>query len=216
MPEIAEMRTFFNSVAEEYEAHMAEFVSGAQEYYHKTAVLIAERQPQKLLDLGCGTGLELDEIFKFLPNLEVVGIDLADKLLEKLQQKHSDKSVTLINTSYLDWDYPKHAFDAVTAVMTLHHFDYATKVDLYRKIRQTLKPGAFFIETDYIITDEEKEAFFFAERARLRAENNITGIDMYDTPLTLGHEIEALKEAGFQSAQEVWSYKNTRTILAQG
>ncbi len=216
MPQIAEMKTFFNSVAEEYEAHMAEFVSGAQEYYQKTAALIAERSPKNLLDLGCGTGLELDEIFKVLPNLDVVGIDLADKLLEKLQHKHAKRNIELINASYLDWDYPSAKFDAVTAVMTLHHFDYATKVALYRQIRQTLKSGGFFIETDYIITDEKAESFFFAERARLRAENNITGIDMYDTPLTLAHEIEALKEAGFQSVQEVWSHKDTRAIIAQG
>ncbi len=214
MPEIAEMKTFFNSVAEEYESHMAEFVSGSQEYYRKMATLIAERQPKKLLDLGCGTGLELDEIFKLMPCLEVIGIDLADKLLAKLKQKHADKNITLINASYLDWEYPVQAFDAVTAVMTLHHFDYATKVDLYRNIRKTLKPGGFFIETDYIITDEKTEAFFFAERARLRAANNITGLDMYDTPLTLTHEIEALKEADFQFAREVWSYKNTRIIIA--
>ncbi len=216
MTQIAEMREFFNSVANEYETHMSEFVSGAQEYYQKTAEFIALRQPKKLLDLGCGTGLELDEIFKRLPDLQVTGIDLADKLLAKLRQKHNDKNITLLNTSYLEWDYPEKEFDGVVAVMTLHHFDYKTKADLYKKIRKSLKQGGFFIETDYIITDEKDEAFFISERARLRAENNITGLDMYDTPLTVVHELQALREAGFTSAQEVWSYKDTRTLIAEG
>lgn len=215
MTKIAEMKDFFNSVANEYEAHMFEFVQGAKEYYLKTAEFIAQRHPQNLLDLGCGTGLQLDEIFKFLPNVQVVGIDLADKLLDKLRQKHSNKDITLINVSYLDWDYPINHFDCALAVMTLHHFDYDTKVSLYKKIYQSLINGGFFIETDYIITDEKEEAFYIAERKRLRAENNIVGLDMYDTPLTLEHEISALKEAGFSQVEQVWAYKDTRIVIAQ-
>ncbi len=215
MTKIAEMKDFFNAVANEYEEHMFEFVQGAKEYYVKTAEFIAQRHPQKLLDLGCGTGLQLDEIFKLLPDVQVVGIDLADKLLDKLRQKHSDKNMTLVNASYLDWDYPANHFDCGLAVMTLHHFDYDTKVSLYQKIYQTLKPGGFFIETDYIITDEKEEAFYIAERKRLRAENNIVGLDMYDTPLTVAHEIAALTAAGFSQVEQVWSHKDTRIIIAK-
>lgn len=215
MTKIAEMKDFFNSVADEYETHMFEFVQGAKEYYAKTAQFIAQRHPQSLLDLGCGTGLQLDEIFKILPDVQVTGIDLADKLLDKLRQKYSNKNMALINASYLDWNYPTNHFNCVLAVMTLHHFDYSTKVSLYKKIHQSLTTDGFFIETDYIITDEKEESFYIAERKRLRAENNIVGLDMYDTPLTLEHEISALKEAGFSHVEQVWSYKNTRIMIAK-
>ena len=50
-----------------------------------------------LLDLGCGTGLELDEIFKTHPAMKVTGIDLTKAMLEALNTKHPDKDITLIN-----------------------------------------------------------------------------------------------------------------------
>lgn len=215
MTKIAEMKSFFNSVADNYEEHMFEFVDGAHEYYQKTAELIASFQPQTLLDLGCGTGLELDAIFKKLPDLEVTGVDLSDKLLDKLRLKHSDKNLTLLNKSYFDVDYGIQQFDCALSVMTLHHFDYETKLNLYRKIYTTLKLGGYYIETDYMVLDEKEEIFYAAEKQRLRKENNITGFDCYDSPLTVKHQLELLEKAGFQNVREVWSYENTHILMAK-
>ena len=215
MTKIAEMKTFFNSVADDYEKHMFEFVDGANEYYQKTAEIIALFHPQSLLDLGCGTGLELDAIFKKLPTLKVTGVDLADKLLDKLRLKHSDKDLTLINSSYFDVDYGQQKFDCALSVMTLHHFDYQTKWGLYQKIYATLKSGGYYVETDYMVLDEQEEIFYAAEKQRLRKENNITGFDNYDSPLTVEHQLALLKKAGFQNVHEAWSYQNTHMLVAE-
>lgn len=215
MTKIAEMKTFFNSVADDYEEHMFEFVDGANEYYQKTAEIIASFHPQSLLDLGCGTGLELDAIFKKLPALKVTGVDLADKLLDKLRLKHSDKDLTLINASYFDVDYGQRQFDCALSVMTLHHFDYQTKWGLYQKIHATLKSGGHYVETDYMVLDEQEEIFYAAEKQRLRKENNITGFDNYDSPLTVEHQLALLKKARFQNVYEAWSYQNTHMLVAE-
>ena len=214
MAKIVEMRAFFNSVADDYEQHMFEFVDGALEYYQKTAEVISSFQPSSLLDLGCGTGLELDTIFKKLPHLKVIGVDLADKLLAKLKSKHPDKDLTLINKSYFDVDYGEAQFDCAVSVMTLHHFDYQTKLGLYKKIYASLKNSGHYVETDYMVLDEKEEAFYATEKKRLRQENNITGFDCYDSPLTVSHQLEALKEAGFKNAHVEWSLKNTYLLIA--
>lgn len=210
-----EMETFFNSVAERYEEHMCEFVDGAMGYYQKTADVIASFHPETLLDLGCGTGLELDEIFKRMPALKVVGVDLAQKLLDKLHQKHCKKDLTLINASYFDVDYGVQQFDCALSVMTLHHFDHPAKLKLYKKVHRALRTGGHYVETDYIILDPQEESFYASEKARLRKENNIAGFDCYDAPLTLDHQMQLLKEAGFVKVEEVWSQKNTRLLAAQ-
>lgn len=41
-----------------------------------------------LLDIGCGSGLELDTVFQRFPSLQVTGIDLSEKMLDRLVQKH--------------------------------------------------------------------------------------------------------------------------------
>lgn len=50
-------------------------VEGCKEGYIKMAELVPD-STEAILDLGCGTGLELDELFKRFPNVSVVGIDL--------------------------------------------------------------------------------------------------------------------------------------------
>ncbi|WP_367355490.1 trans-aconitate 2-methyltransferase [Atribacter sp.] len=53
---------------------------------------MAELLPEtvvNLLDLGCGTGLELDEIFKIRPNIKVTGVDLSKAMLGILNKKTS-------------------------------------------------------------------------------------------------------------------------------
>lgn len=82
---------------------------------------------KKLLDLGCGTGLELDEIFKCFPQLEVTGIDLTLEMLLKLREKHSDKHMDLIHASYFDCDLGVHRYDAVVSFQTMHHFTHSKK-----------------------------------------------------------------------------------------
>jgi tRNA (cmo5U34)-methyltransferase len=51
--------------------------------------------------------------------------------------------------------------------MTLHHLLPDKKLELYRNIRQTLKPGGKYMEGDYIVSPE-KEAECLAQFEELR------------------------------------------------
>lgn len=81
--ELEEMSSFFNSRSENYEQHMMNNVEGTNELYSEIAKLIPKINELNLLDLGCGTGLELDEIFKVNSTVKVTGIDLAKNMMEK-------------------------------------------------------------------------------------------------------------------------------------
>ena len=82
----------FQKRVEEYDSHMLTEVVGCREGYRKMAQLLPA-QTRTLLDLGCGTGLELDEIFKRFPALRVTGVDLTQAMLDKLRQKHPENSL---------------------------------------------------------------------------------------------------------------------------
>lgn len=215
---IEEMETFFNRVVADgdYEQHMMDFVDGADEYYDITAKLIANAQPKKLLDLGCGSGLQLDAIFKLLPDIPVVGVDLSQNMLDALRKKHPTKNLHLIHGSYFDVDFGA-GFDAAVSVMTLHHFDHPTKLGLYQKIHAALTENGVYVETDYMVETQEREDFFVAERKRLRMENNIPDgvFDNYDTPCTVENQIKLLCQAGFTTVSEHWSHKHTHILIAR-
>lgn len=192
------MAGFFDARAEEYEAHMTPW---AAQYEWMARELPAGTK--RLLDLGCGTGLELDCIFRRLPNLEVTGVDLAGGMLDLLRRKHPGKVLTLVQADYFVWEPQNASFDAVVAFETLHHVSAAKKAELFAKVHRWLRPGGVFLECDYIASTPEMEELAFAECTRRRARDKVPedAFVHFDTPLTLEHELDALRAGGFASVE---------------
>lgn len=121
--ELEKMDDFFTKRIDEYENQMLENVEGCKEGYLKLAKLIPN-SCKKLLDLGCGTGLELREIFKKFPDLKVTGIDLTQSMLDKLKLNFPDKNIKLICGSYFDVPFGEKIFDCAISFQTMHHFTH--------------------------------------------------------------------------------------------
>ena len=213
---LEKMGEFFDSRLSDYEAHQLTSIEAAREFYPFTAECLPKFPGAQILDLGCGTGLELGYYFELVPTAQVTGIDLAPGMLDALQKKFPDRSLTLILGSYFDVPFDERVFDAAVSVESLHHFTKAEKVPLYRKLRKALKPGGFLILTDYFAASEEEERFRHAELLRLKQEQNITdrAFYHYDTPLTVAHETEALREAGFSYVSVLKNWGQTYTLKA--
>ncbi len=191
------MGAFFNARIDGYEEHM---LREGNNIYVEVAQLVPKTSSLKLLDLGCGTGLELDEIFKVNPTVQVTGIDLTESMLKKLSQKHTarKKQLNLIVADYFEYDFGENVYDIALSMQTLHHFPREEKIVLYKKIYATLKPDGFYIESDYMAPDQAFEDLHLAENKRIRAEQGITqGYFHYDIPYTVEHQIDMLKNAGF-------------------
>ena len=214
---LEKMGAFFDKRLQGYEEHQLTTIDSAQAFYPFTAGCLPQRDGAKILDLGCGTGLELGYYFETVPTAEVTGVDLAPGMLDELRRKFSDKALTLVQGSYFDVPLGEGVFDGAVSVESLHHFTQAEKVPLYEKVRRALKPGGYFILTDYFAASEEEEQSRRAEYLRLKAEQGIgdEGPYHYDTPLTVEHEREALLSAGFSSVQILNSWGPTHTLKAQ-
>lgn len=213
---IEQMSDFFTARVDGYDEHMLNNVEGCKEGYVKMAELLPQNVVE-LLDLGCGTGLELDEIFKIKPFIKVTGIDLTEAMLNKLKQKHPDKNMTLINASYFDYDFGTDKYDVAISFQTMHHFSHADKIRLYSKISSALKASGQYIECDYMVVKQEDEDFYYSENRRIRKEQGIPEGEFYhyDTPCTIDNQINMLSKSGFKIAKMVWRVENTTIIVAQ-
>ena len=206
------MGGFFDRRVDSYEDHMRPW----RAHYRWLGELIPA-QAETLLDLGCGTGLELDEIFRLHPDIRVTGIDLAPGMLARLREKHPERKLTLTVGDYLTVPLAPCAFDVAVAFETLHHFPPETKLGLFRRIFAALRPGGMLLEGDYIAESDEMETYLFQELARRRARQHVPEGTFvhFDTPLTLAHELSLLSQAGFTA--EVLGYRgedNTPMICA--
>lgn len=210
---LEKMDLFFEARLDGYEDHMLTNIEGAREFYPFTAALLPAGH---ILDLGCGTGLELNWYFARHPEAKITGIDLSEGMLRELAQKFPEKDMTLIVGSYFDLPLGENRFDGAVSVESLHHFTKEEKIPLYRKLWAALKPGCSFILTDYFAPDEASEGDFRAELLRLKAEQGIADSDFYhyDTPLTVSHEMEALTAAGFSKIEILGQWGATCILRA--
>lgn len=213
---LEKMAEFFDSRIEEYEEHQMNAIRSASEFYPFTASLLPKGDQVSILDLGCGTGLELDFYYRQNPNAAVTGIDLAPGMLSALKAKFPGKNLTLIQGSYFEIPLGHEIYDAVVSVESLHHFTKERKLSLYRKVCQALKRDGFFILTDYFAASQEDEFFFFQELKRLKSEQGISDQEFYhyDTPLTVEHEMQVLKCAGFCDVKILGRWGDTCCLKA--
>ena len=130
-------------------------------------------------------------------------MDLAGGMLDLLRRKHPGRALTLVQADYFAWEPEGGPFDAVVAFETLHHVTAAKKTELFAKVHRWLRPGGVFLECDYIASTPEMEEMAFAEAARRRARDGVPEevFVHFDTPLTLEHELEALRAGGFAAVE---------------
>ena len=210
---LEKMDKFFESRLEGYEEHMLKNIESAEEFYPFTASLLP---PGHILDLGCGTGLELNWYFRRHPAGKVTGLDLSQGMLRQLRKKFPDKNLTLIRASYFDQPLGENRFDGAVSVESLHHFTAGEKLPLYRRIFSALKPGAALILTDYFAPDQEYEDFCRRELLRLKQAQGIEDSQFYhyDTPLTVDNEMNVLLAAGFDNVEILAQWGCTSTLRA--
>ena len=213
---LEKMSEFFERRLQGYDEHMLTNILGAREFYPYTARQLPDFDVCRILDLGCGTGLELETYLNLCPNAQITGIDLSEKMLDVLRHKFEGKNLNLIVGSYFDVQFGNSIFDAAVSVESLHHFTKQEKIALYSKLHAALKPHGYFILTDYFALSDKDEQMYQKNLQNLKTEQNITDNELYhyDTPLTVKNECDALLQAGFVNISVLNSWGPTHTIKA--
>lgn len=213
---IERMDAFFNQRAETYDNHMLVELD-LSEFYGAVADCFPERSGEvSLLDLGCGTGLELSRLYEKMPGLCVTGVDLSREMLKVLKRNHPDRKLTLICGSYFDAELGEESHDFALSTYSLHHFSEDEKTALYARIRGALKDGGVYVEGDYTCKTPEEQRCYLEESARLRAEAGVSGGAYHiDTPFTAETQLRLLKTAGFKNVRLVRAWESTSLITAE-
>ena len=74
---LEKMSDFFEARLDGYDAHMMTNIESAAEFYPFTASMLPTTENCFILDLGCGTGLELEYYLAQNPSARITGIDLS-------------------------------------------------------------------------------------------------------------------------------------------
>jgi len=189
---LEDMAGFFRVRLDGYEAHMQLW----KDAYSALEQLLPPNV-HTVLDLGCGTGLELDAILPRRSSLIITGVDLCPDMLARLKEKHP--SVETVCADYFAHDFGENRYDAVISFETLHHFAPEQKAVLFPRIRRSLRPGGVWLQAEYVACCAEEEELLWSILRRKRKRDGIPDDQFvhFDAPLTLERELALLRGAGF-------------------
>jgi tRNA (cmo5U34)-methyltransferase len=179
----------------------------AQFYQAVAAPIEPTGEPLQILDLGCGTGLEIEALLQRAPNALITGVDLSTEMLERLRERYSGHlhQITTVMDSYLTMPFGAQGYDYIVSAMTVHHLLREPKRKLYEKIHAALKPGGRYIEGDSV-TPAQIESQFRAEY-----DQQLDGLPQVeageyhiDIPFSLDTQQMLLLEAGFRDFEVIW------------
>ena len=210
------MAAFFDARAAGYDHHMRDNIfpdaAFAQFYQAMSSPIEKTDESLHILDLGCGTGLELEALFQRVPNALITGVDLSKNMLELLQERYIAhmSQITLVADSYLTMPFGTQVYDHIISAMSFHHLLRDAKRRLYMKIHAALKPGGKNIEGDAVIP-AEMEREFLAEYHQQAADVPPAEDGYYhiDIPLSIETQRSLLLEAGFTDFELVWQRDST-------
>jgi ubiquinone/menaquinone biosynthesis C-methylase UbiE len=120
-----------------------------QEIVTRTVDLALARcpDPDRVLDIGCGTGLLLRELARRLPGAaEFTGIDPAAGMIEQARAKSADPRLTYTEGVAERLPFADATFDLVITTTSFDH--WADQLAGLTECRRVLAPGGLFVLTD--------------------------------------------------------------------
>ena len=198
------MGDFFDVRADIYNDKMLSN-DGIEDYKKLGAHFPKTDEPIKILDIGCGTGIELEYIWAQAPNAHITCVDISRGMLDLLMSAYpgNHDRITVVETSYIDRTYPENSYDIVVSNMTMHHLWQDEKTAVYRKILNAIRPGGSYIEGDFTmdaIAVEQYRRRYEIITANLPGKAK-PGEYHIDIPFTVETQVKLLQDAGFKSVE---------------
>jgi ubiquinone/menaquinone biosynthesis C-methylase UbiE len=153
-----------------------------------------------VLDVGCGTGASAIPAATVVgPTGSVVGVDLADRLLDRAREKANQQGLTNVEFRQADMEalgYPGGTFDAVVSVFSVFFVPDMTRqvAELWRMVKPngqlaitTWGPNAF---------EPAAAAFWAAVKKHAPPDLHFGGFNPWDRVTTVGAVRDLLTSAG--------------------
>ncbi|MDY7023506.1 MAG: class I SAM-dependent methyltransferase [Cyanobacteriota bacterium] len=105
-------------------------------------------QPQRILDLGCGTGSTTVILKQAFPEAEVIGLDLSPYMLAAAQAKAANLEIKFCHGMAEQTGFPDRSFDLVSASLLFHETPPEISQKIIQESFRLLRVGGEMIVLD--------------------------------------------------------------------
>lgn len=143
----------FDKHAESYEKQLTEdlkFFGEESKYFAEYKVRIVKEcnknTPKRILEYGCGIGMNLQYLVEYFPDSDVHGCDISAKSIDVASKNNSSVKFFLLEDSEIRKH--KESFDIIFISNVFHHIEPPLRIKAVSNINLLLKHGGnvFFFE----------------------------------------------------------------------
>lgn len=185
---------------------------------------ISQNTQAKVLDLGCGDGLFIQELLKSFAPAKAILVDGSNEMLnaakERLQEQENLFFSQYSFQELLSKDPINENFDFIYSSLAIHHLPFEEKKSLYAYIYNHLYAGGCFVHYDVVVPPSEKlETCYLSlwrqwikEHPAIEKRKELIGIpEKYkdnkdNVPDTLDSQLRAMEEIGFKDVDCYFKY----------
>lgn len=215
----------FNRIAKEYDENRRKFIPCFNEFYNVSTRFVTANipYPERILDLGSGTGLLAYFWYRHFPEAEFVLADIAGDMLHMAQKRFSG----IENVHYIVLDYakefPKGNFDCIISALSVHHLSPEEKKMLFLRIYEKLPDGGIFVNYDQFSGGSQLwDSWFDTCWEKQLEKSGLTEKDIalwrerrkLDKECSVEEEVRTLQTCGFQEVKCIYSHQKFAVIAA--
>ncbi|MFX0137479.1 MAG: class I SAM-dependent methyltransferase [Candidatus Hodarchaeota archaeon] len=133
-----------------FDINLDHFRKNFIKYTIKAFQMLPKLDKPRILDIGCGSGVQTIELAK-LSNSEIIGIDIDQSLLDKLNKKIEEEDfsnrIKVLNCSLFNMEFPDESFDIIWAEGSIWIIGFTKALMEWKRL---LKPKGFLVVHDDI------------------------------------------------------------------
>ena len=154
------------------------------------AVPPAAGNPNRILDIGCGTGRLLFAAAERFPRAEKIGVDISPRMIEVARANAPQGGQFRFEVASADsLPFPDASFDLAFSTISLHH--WPDPLAGLREICRVTEPGGYFLLADLSIGGRVGDAVFALGRV------------FHHSVFSPSHVRQLFHESGFQVREQV-------------
>ena len=217
----------FNIVAKEYDENRRKFIACFDDYYRSTTDFIAkslEKVPEKIVDLGAGTGLLTTFWYKHFPKAHYILVDIAEEMLKIAKNRFA--SVDNVDYEIRDYakDFKAEKAGVVISALSIHHLEDKDKQCLFKNIFENLNDGGVFVNYDQFCAENAEINVMIENYWTNGVKNSGLSETEYerwlerkklDKECSVVQEVQWLREAGFPAVECVYLNSKFAVIMAK-